>query len=699
MSKVVTLRQHGAIGIIEIQNPPVNALGHAVRTGLMKAISAADENPAISAIVIAGTGRTFPAGADIAEFSGPMLEPPLPAVINRIEDCQKPVVAAIHGTALGGGFEIALGCHYRVADAQAKIGLPEIHIGVFPGAGGTVRLPRLAGLAVTFDMMINGKPVKAGKAESLGMLDAVFENNLMDNALAFTQSLIDEQAGVRRTSSMTQNIADVNANEAAIKNAEATLARLPKRLMAHDAILRCVTHNMSMSLDKALAFERENFTQCMTSDESQGLVHAFFADRLSAKVPEAGRAKPRSLATIAVIGGGTMGTGITCAALDAGLPVTMVERDDEALARGRANVEKVYARHVERGRLTDAQRKEVLARYHGTTDFADIANVDMVIEAVFERMDVKKDVFKQLDQHVRPGAVLASNTSYLDIDDIASVTSRPQDVIGLHFFSPANVMKLLEIVIPSQPQDDAVATGFQLAKQLRKVPVRAGNCDGFIGNRVLGVYAAAAMHMVEDGASPYDIDRVMVEFGYPMGPFSMFDLAGGDIGWDTRKRKEPTRPPEERYVHIADRLCENGWFGQKTGRGWYQYEPGARRGLPDPEVLAIIDAERARQSIVPRSFSDADIQMRYLCAMVNEGANCVLDGTALRPSDVDITKLYGYGFPRWRGGPMKWADMQGLETILAAIQRYAAEDAHFWKPSPLLIDLVAKGDTFASLNK
>ena len=699
MSKVVTLRQVGAIGIIEIQNPPVNALGHAVRIELMEAVSAADENAAISAIIITGTGRTFPAGADIGEFSGPMLEPPLPLVINRIENCQKPVVAAIHGTALGGGFEIALGCHYRVADARAKIGLPEIHIGVFPGAGGTVRLPRLAGLAVTFDMMISGKPVNAGKAETLGILDAVYDDDLMDNALAFTQALIDTQAAARPTSQMTQGIADTTANDAAIADAEATLARLPKRLMAHDAILRCVANNISKSLEDALAFERENFTQCMTGEESQGLVHAFFADRLSAKVPEAGRAAPRTLATIAVIGGGTMGSGITCAALDAGFPVTMVERDTEALARGRANVAKIYERHVERGRLTEAQRKDVMARYHGTTEFADIANVDMVIEAVFERMAVKKDVFKQLDQHVRQGAVLASNTSYLDIDDIANATSRPRDVIGLHFFSPANVMKLLEIVIPSQPHDDAVATGFQLAKQLRKVPVRAGNCDGFIGNRVLGVYAAAAMHMVEDGASPYDIDRVMIEFGYPMGPFSMFDLAGGDIGWDTRKRKEPTRPPEERYVHIADRLCENGWFGQKTGRGWYRYEPGARRGQPDPEVLAIIDAERARKGITPRSFSDADIPMRYLCAMVNEGANCVLDGTALRPSDVDITKLYGYGFPRWRGGPMKWADMQGLDRILAAIQAYAQEDPHFWQPSPLLVDLVAKGNTFASLNK
>jgi len=405
------------------------------------------------------------------------------------------------------------------------------------------------------------------------------------------------------------------------------------------------------------------------------------------------------VASIAVIGGGTMGAGIAVAALDAGLPVTMIERDAESIARGRANVEKVYNALVAKGSMTDAAQAAVMARYTGSTDYADMAQVDLVIEAVFEDIEVKKAVFRELDRVCKPGAVLATNTSYLDIDAIAAATGRPQDVIGLHFFSPANIMKLLEIVVPAKVAPDVVATAFELARKLKKVPVRAGVCDGFIGNRILAVYKQAADYLLEDGASPYEIDAAVRGFGFAMGPFQVTDLAGGDIGWATRKRRAATRDPQARYVEIADRICERGWFGQKTGRGFYLYPEGSRTGQPDPEVLAIVDAERAKKGVTPRSFTADEIMRRYMAAMVNEGANVVHEGIALRPLDVDVTFVAGYGFPRHRGGPMKWADMTGLDKVLADIEAFAKEDPLFWKPSPLLVQLVREGRNFDSLNK
>ena len=433
--------------------------------------------------------------------------------------------------------------------------------------------------------------------------------------------------------------------------------------------------------------------------EEDGLAHAAFAEREAVNVPEAQAAAPRPIARVAVIGGGTMGAGIAVSALNAGLTVTMVERDAEAIARGRANVEKVYDGLIAKGRMTAEGKAAILARYTPSTRYDDIADVDLVIEAVFEDLEVKKAVFKELDRVCKPGAVLATNTSYLDIDAIADATSRPQDVIGLHFFSPANIMKLLEIVVPAKASADVVATAFELAKRMKKVPVRAGVCDGFIGNRILAVYREAANYMLEDGASPYQIDEAVREFGYPMGPFQVADLAGGDIGWATRKRKAATRDPKARYVQIADRIAEKGWFGQKTQRGYYLYPQGARIGQPDPEVLAIVDAERQRAGVTPRSFGNEEIMRRYMAAMVNEGANVVREGIALRPLDVDVTFLYGYGFPRFRGGPMKYADMVGLDKILADINEFAKEDPLFWKPSPLLVELVEKGENFESLNK
>ena len=695
MSAQVTLSKIRSIAVIEVNNPPVNALGHAVRKGLWDSIEVAEADDTVKAIVLIGAGRTFPAGADINEFGTAMQEPYLPDVIDRIEDCKKPVVAALHGTALGGGFEVALGSHYRIAPADARIGLPEVNLGLLPGAGGTQRMPRLCGAKLTLDVMLSGKPISAAKAHAAGLIDRLAEGDLRLEAIKFAE----EVQKVRRSRDEEQGFLNTKSYHEALDDAKKMISTRMRGQLAPIKIIECVTAALETPFAEGRAFERASFFECLSSEQSKGMIHAFFAERASAKVPEASRAKPRKLESIGVVGGGTMGAGITVAALDSGLPVTMIERDAESIARGRANVEKVYDRLVAKGRKTEDQKEAVMALYTASTNYDDLSDVDMVIEAVFERLDVKREVFAKLDEVIKPSAVLASNTSYIDIDLISSATSRPSPVIGLHFFSPANIMKLLEIVVPSSAADDVVATGFALAKRMRKVPVRAGNSGGFIGNRILGKYGVCAAHMMEDGASPYDIDAAIFEFGYPMGIHAMYDLAGLDIGWDNRKAAAPNRNPKERYVAIADRICENGWFGQKTGRGFYLYPDGARIGTPDPEVLKIIQGERERKGLSPRKFSKQEIIERYLAAMVNEGCEVLREGVALKPSDIDVTSIFGYGFPRYRGGPMKYADMYGLDKMLSNIQAYEQEDPIFWKPSPLLVELVETGRNFDDLNK
>lgn len=698
-SAPVARSTHGDILVITIDNPPVNALGVDVRRGLMDAIDAAEADPAVAAVLIVGHGRTFIGGADIREFGKPPQAPFLPDVCNRIEACGKPVVAALHGAALGGGLEIALAAHYRLALPAAKLGLPEVQLGLLPGAGGTQRAPRLIGAAAALDLMLSGRHAGAAEAAALGLVDRVVEgDDPLAAGLAYARELLQTQAPVRRTRDAGA-LADSAAEHTAIDSARAETAKKSRGLFSPERIIEAVQGAVDLPFEEGLALERRLFLECLDSPQRAGLVYAFFAERETAKAPETRDARPRPVDSIGIVGGGTMGAGIAVAALDAGLPVWMLERDEEALARGRRNVEKVYDGLVAKGRMTPDGKQAVMARWSGSTDYAALAGVDLVIEAVFEDMAVKHAVFKELDRVCKPGAVLATNTSYLDIDQIAAAISRPQDVVGLHFFSPANIMKLLEIVVPAKVSADVVATAFELARKLRKIPVRAGVCDGFIGNRILAVYGQAAHAMMEDGASPYQIDRALRDFGFPMGPFQVSDLAGGDIGWATRKRRAATRDPRARYVQIADRLCERGWFGQKTGRGWYLYPDGARTGTPDPEVEAIVAAERTRAGVTPRSFSDSDIVRRYLAAMINEGANVVHQGIALRPLDVDVTFLHGYGFPRYRGGPMKYADSVGLPTILADIREFAKEDPLFWQPSPLLEELVAKGADFSSLNK
>ena len=695
MSAQVTLSKIRSIAVIEVNNPPVNALGQAVRKGLWDSIEAAEADDTVKAIVLIGAGRTFPAGADINDFGTAMQEPYLPDVIDRIEDCKKPVVAALHGTALGGGFEVALGSHYRIAPADARIGLPEVNLGLLPGAGGTQRMPRLCGAKLTLDVMLSGKPISAAKAHAAGLIDRLAEGDLRLEAIKFAE----EVQKVRRSRDEEQGFLNTKSYHEALDDAKKMISTRMRGQLAPIKIIECVTAALETPFAEGRAFERTSFFECLSSEQSKGMIHAFFAERASAKAPEASREKPRKLETIGVVGGGTMGAGITVAALDSGLPVTMIERDDESIARGRTNVEKVYDRLVAKGRKTEDQKAAVMALYTASTNYDDLSDVDMVIEAVFERLDVKREVFAKLNEVIKPSAVLASNTSYIDIDLISSATSRPSQVIGLHFFSPANIMKLLEIVVPSGAADDVVATGFALAKRMRKVPVRAGNSGGFIGNRILGKYGVCAAHMMEDGASPYDIDAAIFEFGYPMGIHAMYDLAGLDIGWDNRKAAAPNRNPKERYVAIADRICENGWFGQKTARGFYLYPDGARIGTPDPEVLKIIQGERERKGLSTRKFSKQEIIERYLAAMVNEGCEVLREGVALKPSDIDVTSIFGYGFPRYRGGPIKYADMYGLDKMLSNIQAYEQEDPIFWKPSPLLVELVETSRNFDDLNK
>lgn len=700
---VVRQAQHEAILVVTIDNPPVNALGVDVRRALVQAIEAAEASPSIAAVLLVGAGRNFIGGADIREFGQPPAAPFLPDVCRRIEACTKPVIAAIHGVALGGGLEVALAAHYRLALADARLGLPEVLLGLLPGAGGTQRTPRLIGARAALDMMLSGRQVGAAEALQLGLVDWVVTDagdatDPLEAGLAYARELVAAHAPVRRSGD-ADALADVAAAQAAIDAARSETAKKARGLFSPLKIVDAVQAALDLPLDEGMATERALFMACLDSPQRAGLVHAFFAEREVVKAPETRAARPRPIAAIGIVGGGTMGAGITVAALDAGLPVWMIERDDAALARGRALVEKVYDALVAKGRMTEAAKAATLARYQGSTDYAVLAGVDLVIEAVFEDMAVKQAVFAELDRVCKPGAVLATNTSYLDIDQIAASTARPQDVVGLHFFSPANIMKLLEIVVPAKVAPDVVATAFALAKLLRKTPVRAGVCDGFIGNRILAVYRSAADHMLEDGASPYQIDAAVRAFGYPMGPYQMSDLAGGDIGWATRKRRAPTRDPQARYVQIADRLCERGWFGQKTGRGYYLYADGARSGTPDPEVADIVDAERSRAGVTPRSFTDEEIMRRYMAAMINEGANVVHEGIALRPLDVDVTFVHGYGFPRYRGGPMHYADTIGLDRVLADIRSFAEEDPLFWKASPLLVDLVARGKNFASLNQ
>ncbi|SNT73045.1 3-hydroxyacyl-CoA dehydrogenase NAD-binding domain-containing protein [Paracoccus seriniphilus] len=691
-----TYARDGAIAIIEINNPPVNAASAALRAGLADAIGRFAGDDLARVAILQCAGRTWIAGADISEFGKPPQPPLLPDVIAQIEAMPKPVIAAMHGTALGGGLEVALGAHYRIAAAGAEMGLPEVTLGILPGAGGTQRLPRLVGLAPAVDLITSARRIGAEEALKIGLIDRIAEGDLNEAAREYAQSLVDAQAGPRPCAAMAPPQIDEDL-------VAGLRARLAKRYPGQIAQLRAVDSVVEgglLPLPEGLAQEREKFTELMDSPQRSALIHAFLSERAVAHLPELEGVLPRDLTQLGVIGGGTMGAGIAASALLSGLAVTLTERDRPAADRAAGTVAGILRGAVKRGKITQSRCDAILAEKFTSADSYDaLTDADLIIEAVFEKIEVKQQVFSALDRVAKAGAVLATNTSYLDVDRIAEMTSRPQDVIGLHFFSPAHVMRLLEVVAAGKTAPDVVATGFLLARRLGKIGVRAGNCDGFIGNRILTHYRAAADAMVLDGASPYQIDRAVTAFGFAMGPYAVSDLAGLDIGYFTRQRRAPDRHSRDRIPVFADRLYELGRLGRKTGRGYYIHDEDSPGGREDPELADLLTQVRGELGLVEKSFTDDEIVARYMAAMVNEGARVVADGTALRPLDVDVVMLNGYGFPRWRGGPMHWADQYGLASILKDIEGYSREDDHFWQAAPLLRQLVESGRDFADLNR
>jgi 3-hydroxyacyl-CoA dehydrogenase len=696
MNDKVHYRVEERVALLTIDNPPVNALSQPVRAALGDGLARALADETVDAVVVTAAGRTFPAGADLSEFGRPPGEPRLPDLLARIEAAPKPVVAAIHGSALGGGLELALACHYRLASEEARLGLPEVTLGLVPGAGGTQRLPRLAGAPFALDLMLKGRPVSADEAAEAGLVDGVVEGDLESAALAFAQSLKEEGLGPRPTAEVAAGFADPAAYLAAV--AAAREGQRDSALEAPRRIVDCVEAALLMPIETGLVYERAAFDDLVASPQSAALRHLFFAERRAARFPGIDGVAPRDLATLGVVGGGTMGAGITVALLGGDYDVTLLERDEGALETAVARVVDMLDGAVRRGRMAPADRDRRLDRLRGALDYAALGDCDLVIEAVYEDLTAKQAVFAALDAVLPPGAILATNTSYLDVGLLAAGTSRPADVIGLHFFSPANVMRLLEIVVAEETAPATVATALALARRLGKVPVRAEVSDGFIANRMLVAYRKAADEMLEDGAAVAEVDAAMRAFGFPLGPYQVADLAGLDISWARRKRLAPTRDPAERYVAIGDLLCEAGRYGQKNGRGYYAYQKGSTLAVEDPEVVRIIELERRRKGIAPRRFSPDEISRRCLIAMVNEGARLVEEGVAQRPSDIDVAMVHGFAFPRWRGGPMKWADLAGLLLIRQDLQDLAPEDPALWAPAGLLTELVRNGRTFDSLN-
>jgi 3-hydroxyacyl-CoA dehydrogenase len=696
---VVELKIIEEIALVEISNPPVNAISAAVRIGLLDAVEELALNEKIKAIVIAAPERTFLAGADIKEFGKKVDAPILGNICDKIESLNKIVVASLHGTPLGGGLEVAMSAHYRIAAPNTKVGLPEVLLGILPGAGGTQRLPRLCGVDMALDMMLTGKHVPAKEALSAGIIDEIADNNnTIDNGIEYAKKLIKDGFKPRPTSQLQNKISDTKEISELILKFKDTASKKYKNLFSPHAIIRSVEEGIKLDFAEAISNERKLFEECIESPQRQGLIHSFFAERANTKIPELKDGTPINLKKIGIIGGGTMGTGISMAAMNAGFEVIMVEQNDEAIQKAKAKINSTYERSVKLNRITTEQKQKIMDLFSATTDFSDLRDRDLIIEAVFENMDVKKEVFVKLNQICSKECILASNTSYLNVNEIASIVDDPTRVIGLHFFSPANIMKLLEVVVAEKTSKDTVATAFNLAKKMKKVPVRSGVCDGFIGNRILSKYLVGTYHMVEDGASPFHVDKVIREFGCAMGIFQVIDLAGGDIGWATRKRKAPFRHKDDRYVEIPDRVCERGWFGQKTSKGYYLYGEDVPFLTPNPEIEIICEQERERVGIAPKKFDDTEILDKYIAAMVYEGTKILSEKIALKPSDIDVVFTNGYGFPKWRGGPMKYADMIGLDKILKNIQKYSEEDPRFWSPPKLLEDLVKQNKNFDSLN-
>ena len=691
INQVVSIEVADDYALICLNNPPVNAASQLLRQGLQDAMAFCTAQSDIKAIAIYGSGRTFVAGADIKEFGKPPQAPFLPELVNTIEQSSTPVISILHGTALGGGLEIALGTHARVGITGLRLGLPEIHLGLLPGAGGTQRTPRLAGIPAALEMILSGRHIPADEALELGLIDQLGEGEARDVAINAAQDVVAGRLKTRRTDQIS-----VKPNHAHLDEIEAKLLATKAHLFSPHKCVEAVRAS-SLPILEGLKVERQAFMECMDTPQRAGLIHAFFGERAVSNIPEA-KGPTRDIAKIGIIGGGTMGSGIATACLLSGLSVRLLETAQENLERGLATITKNLKGAVKRGKLSQDKFDMVLSNLDGSLEISNFADVDLVIEAAFEDMAIKKEIFTKLDAVCKQGAVLASNTSYLDINEIAAVTARPEDVIGLHFFSPAHVMKLLEIVVADKTASDVVATGFALAKKLRKIGVKAGVCDGFIGNRILSYYSKTASYLVLEGASPEQVDEALERFGFAMGPHKVGDLAGLDIGWMTRKRKAATRSKQDRYAgDVADRICENGWFGRKTGQGYYLYDSSDIR--PNPEVGNIIDATLTKLGITPKSFTENEIVDRYMTAMISEAVRVLEDKIAARPVDVDMVFLFGYGFPRHRGGPLHYADEIGAEKLIERIEAYAKDDDHYWKVPNLLRDMAAKGKKFADLNR
>jgi len=699
MSELVTIRKADDLAIVEINHPPVNALSPGVPEGITSAIAEAESDPLVNAIVVMGAGRTFIAGADIKELElaawGQAAHlPDLHSMLRRIEDCPKPVVMAIHGTALGGGLEVAMAGHYRVAVRDAQVGQPEVTLGIIPGAEGTQRLPRLAGIEKAIEMCASGKPMKAPDALAAGVIDRLIDGDLALGAAAFAREAAARGGPHPKTRDRNEKLPEPRA-AAALLEAGRDLARKTRRnllapLKAVDAIEAAAT----LPFDEGSKRERELFKECIASEQCKALIHAFFAERGASKIPDV----PKETATtpvrkMAIVGAGTMGGGIAMAAVNAGIPVLIKDATAQALDAGMAVIRRNYEISVQRGRLTQEVVQQRIAMIRSQLDYSGFESADLIIEAVFENMELKKRVFRELDSVARPGSILATNTSTLSIDEIASATSRPEMVVGLHFFSPAHVMRLLEIVRGKATRRELIATALAFAKRLGKVGVVAGNGPGFIGNRMLFPYMYEAQFLIEEGATPEQVDNALTEFGMAMGVFAVDDLAGIDVAWRVRQELKHFAEPGARRPRVQDKLFELGRYGQKAGRGWYRYG-GDRKPLPDPEVIELIKAASVEAGITRRSFTSQEIIERLIYALINEGAKLLEDGCALRAADIDVVYLNGYGFPAWRGGPMFYADRAGLRAARDRVADFNREFGSRWTPAPLLARLAGEGRTF-----
>jgi len=689
ITEFVSYQAEGSVGVVTINNPPVNALSAGVRAGIKGGIEAAVADSSVTSIVLHCEGRTFIAGADITEFGKPPQEPSLHQVIGSIEMSTKPVVAAIHGTALGGGLETALGCHYRVATPAAKVGLPEVKLGILPGAGGTQRLPRVVGIPMALQMITSGAPIGAKKALEVGLVDEVAEGDLKAAAMAFAEKVVAEGRPLVKISDRDDKLQEAKDNPAIFDEFRKSIARKTRGFEAPENCIKAVEASVNLPFPEGLKRERELFTELVTGEQSKSQRYFFFAERQAAKIPDVPKDTPLiDINTAGIIGAGTMGGGIAMNFLQAGIPVTIVENNQEALDNGVSLIKKNYAATVSKGRMSQEAMDKCMSLLTPTTSLEDVKDVDIVIEAIFENMEVKKELFSKLDGICKDGAILATNTSTLDVEEIGDVTKRPEAVIGLHFFSPANVMKLLEEVRTTKTSKSVMATCMALAKRIGKVPAMVGVCEGFVGNRILHRRTEQSTALIMEGALPQDVDRVLFDFGLPMGPFAMADLAGNDVGWRIRQGKGDKSP-------IADKICEMGRFGQKTGSGYYLYKDGSRTPTPDPVVEEIIMEASKEAGIERREISDEEILQRCVYPMINEGAKILEEGIATRASDIDVIWVYGYGWPIYRGGPMQYANAVGLENVYNSLLEYQKKFGDYFKPAALLEKLAKEGKEFS----